>query len=377
MSSLYLHIPFCCHKCPYCDFYSRVGSPQQVAEYVDLLCSHLLLLPKQHPETKDLQTIFFGGGTPSLLESEQAAQILRLLRATFGVDENAEISLEANPGTLDERKLNGYRSAGINRLSLGVQSLRDEQLQLLGRIHSAAQAREAVLMARAAGFDNLSLDLIFNLPGQNCRSLQEEALELLELQPEHLSLYGLSFEEGTEFAARRQAGELQPVPEEEAADQYLLLHKLLQQAGFEHYEISNFARPGFRCRHNQIYWQRGACMAVGCGGHSFISSGYGERRVVPADLDRYRQRLSCGENPDELLEGFGRRAAMVETIYLAMRTSDGLSRAGFLTEYGQTPEEAFPQVFRKLEGRLQLKDDHWRFDLSGWLLYDHFISEFF
>jgi oxygen-independent coproporphyrinogen-3 oxidase len=377
MSSLYLHIPFCCRKCPYCDFYSQAGDPQQLADYVDLLCRDLRQLSKQHPDSAELKTIFFGGGTPSLLEARQVRRILELLRNEFGLEGDAEISLEANPGTLDGEKVEGYRAAGVNRLSLGVQSLRDEQLQLLGRIHSAEQAREAVALARGAGFANLNLDLMFNLPGQDCRALDEELRELLDLNPEHLSLYGLSFEEGTEFASRQQSGTLQPVAEEEAAAQYRLLHDRLQQAGFEHYEISNFARPGFRCRHNQVYWQRRACLAAGCGAHGFDAAGYGSRWAVPPDLDRYRQRLEKDENPAELLETFDRREAMAETLYLALRTSDGLSVGDFQERFGQSPEAIFRRQFLKLQPRLQRKNDRWCFDLDGWLLYDHLISQFF
>jgi len=377
MISLYLHIPFCLRKCPYCDFYSQAGSQRELDEYVDLLCRQLRLLVRQQPQRTELETIFFGGGTPSLLQAAQVERILKLLRDCFGVAATAEISLEANPGTLDAEKLNGYRAAGVNRLSLGVQSLCDEQLQQLGRVHSAEQARTAVSLARAAGFSNLSLDLMFNLPGQDCCALEAELQELLELQPEHLSLYGLSFEEGTEFAARLQAGVLQAVDEEEAAAQYRLLHRQLQQAGYEHYEISNFARPGFRCRHNQTYWQRRSCLAAGCGGHSFTAAGYGERWAVPADLARYRQRLLRDEDPAELLERFDRRGAMAETLYLALRTRDGLARSEFRERFGQTPEEVCPRAFQQLRGRLHLENDHWRFDLTGWLLYDHLISRFF
>jgi len=376
MSSLYLHIPFCCRKCPYCDFYSLVGTPQQLDEYVDVLCNHLQFLLTTNPDLPALRTIFFGGGTPSLLKSDQVGRILDFLKSGFGLRDDAEISLEANPGTLDAEKLCGYRAAGINRLSLGVQSLRDDHLQLLGRVHTAGQAQSSVAQARAAGFDNINLDLMFNLPGQDRKALEEELEALLELRPEHLSLYGLSFEEGTEFSARLQKGELKPVEEQESAAQYRQLHHRLQQVGFEHYEISNFARPGFRCRHNQIYWQRSNCLGAGCGAHSFTSVGYGRRLAVPPDLERFRQRLEKGKDPAELLETFDRQGAMAETIYLALRTRDGLSQTDFLKRFGQTPEEVFPLAFQQLRERLRFEDDGWRFDLQGWLLYDHLISQF-
>lgn len=376
MSSLYLHIPFCSRKCPYCDFYSQVGDARQLDEYTDLLCQHLRLLQNQNPETDELETVFFGGGTPSLLNADQVQRILSQLHDSFGCAANVEISLEANPGTLDARKLDDYREAGVNRLSIGVQSLRDDQLELLGRIHSAEQARSAVGMARAAGFDNVSLDLMFNLPGQDCHSLTQELEGLLALQPEHLSLYGLSFEEGTEFAARQQAGELQAVDDEESAAQYMMLHGELKAAGFEHYEISNFARPGRRCQHNQVYWKRGACLAAGCGAHSYYDNGWGERRLVPPGLEQYRQRLADGQDPSEQLEIFDRQSAMAETLYLGLRTSDGIDRQAFFTLFGVYPEEAYPEAFSQLEGRLLRHGEHWSFSPESWLLYDHLISHF-
>lgn len=376
MSSLYLHIPFCSSKCPYCDFYSQVGSSQQLDEYIELLCTHLQFLHHSSPDPVKLETIFFGGGTPSLLTPDQVGTILQQLSKTFGITAEAEISLEANPGTLDGQKLEGYRSEGINRLSLGVQSLRDEQLQMLGRIHSSIEAIRAVEMIRSAGFENLSLDLIFNLPGQSSDSLEKELEELLALRPEHLSLYGLSFEEGTVFEACQRAGEISAVDEDESAAQYLMLHQKLQAAGYEHYEISNFSRPGYRSCHNQVYWQRRSCLAAGCGAHSFNAAGWGERRVVPPDLVRYRNCLERQQDPSEQVETFGRKEAMAETLYLALRTSDGIDSRSFAELYGEAPDCAFPRAFALLSEHLQQNGDRWSFRPESWLLYDHLISHF-
>ncbi len=376
MSSVYLHIPFCRSKCPYCDFYSQVGSPQQLAEYFSLLGRQIEFLELQFPQSPSLKTIFFGGGTPSLLSAEQIGQLLHLLKKTFGFIADAEITLEANPGTLDAEKLIGYRRAGVNRLSLGVQSLCEHRLQTLGRGHSTAEAKHAVELARNAGFDNLSLDLMFALPGQQLAELEVELRELLALQPEHLSLYGLSYEPGTEFAARKARGELREAPEQSYEQQYRLLHRLLTAGGFEHYEISNFARKGFRCRHNQVYWKRQACMALGCGAHGFSLNGWGERSYVRTDLDSYRDKLAAGENPVELLECFDQQGAMAETVYLALRTADGLSREVFHQQFGNYPEKAFPKAFAQLKSHLRLVDNHWRLDFDAWLLYDHLISAF-
>lgn len=377
MSSLYLHIPFCRSKCPYCDFYSQVGTPQLLEEYVVLLGRQLQFLPHNNSEIKKLKTIFFGGGTPSLLSGSQVGQLLQQIEDSFTFSADIEITLEANPGTLDPAKLDGYRCAGVNRLSLGVQSLCEQRLQALGRSHSVAEARSAVRMARDAGFDNLSLDLMFALPGQRTSELEVELGDLLALQPEHLSVYGLSFEPDTEFAARKSSGELREADEQLYEQQYRLLHRLLTVAGFEHYEISNFARKGFRCRHNQVYWQRSDCLALGCGAHGFsLRRGWGERTYVPEDLDGYRGKLAAGEDPTETLERFERRSAMAETVYLALRTADGLSRRRFREMFGCDPEEAFPRAFVQRKEHLQRVDDHWRFGLDAWLLYDHLIGAF-
>lgn len=376
MSALYLHIPFCAGKCPYCDFFSTAHPPLPLADYVELLLLDLQQLRKSFPHSPPFETIYFGGGTPSLLSAQQIEQLLTRIQDLFGRAEGAEITLEANPGDLSAELLHAYRQAAINRLSLGVQSLNDDFLRLLGRRHSAAQAAEAVALARAAGFDNLSLDLIFALPGQGLRALDQDLAALLALAPEHVSLYGLTFEPGTPLTVRRERGELAAVNDDLYVEQYHLLANQLEQAGFEHYEISNFARPGRRCRHNQGYWRRQSCLAVGAGGHGFSARGWGERRHIPADLEGYQSRLQNGDNPAEVLETFDRLAAMKEYAYLALRTSDGIEQRDFERRFGCSFERAFPEALKKLRGQLHNDGSHWFLKRSGWLLYDHLISEF-
>lgn len=377
MSSFYLHIPYCQRKCDYCDFYSLpIDSETELQQYAELLLHEIELLAEQRPGHGPLETVFFGGGTPSLLTAEQIDSILRQLDTKFGLAPQCEISVEANPGTVTAEKLQGYRHAGVNRLSLGVQTLNDDQLRQLGRIHSAAEARQAIEIARQAGFTNLSLDLIFALPGQTLQQLEQDVSGLLEFNPEHLSLYGLSFEPGTPLTKRQHQGLVAEPDEQFYADSYLLTDRLLTAAGFEHYEISNFAKPGFRCRHNQAYWQRQTCLAAGCGAHSFFASGWGERWMVEASLANYRQRLDRSELPLEQLEEFDRQAAMAEYAYLNLRTADGLSRSSFKQLFGSFPEEEFAAAFSRTSERLQRSADRWHFDLQGWLLYDHLISAF-
>ncbi len=377
MSSFYLHIPYCQQKCDYCDFYSQpLANTAELQRYVELLLLEIDLLAAHRQGHGPLETVFFGGGTPSLLSAEQIDTILRRLAANFGLTAHCEISLEANPGTISAEKLQGYRHAGVNRLSLGVQTLNDEQLRLLGRIHSANEAREAVALARQAGFSNLNLDLIFALPGQTLTMLEEDVTALLELKPEHLALYGLSFEPETPLSKRRDKGLLAEPDEQFYADSYLLIDRLVTAAGFEHYEISNFARPGHHCCHNQTYWQRKTSLAAGCGAHSFFADGWGERWATGMSLQSYYAQLEQAKMPMEQIESFDRQTAMSEHIYLALRTAEGLSRNRFKELFGTFPEQEFADAFRRNSGRIQKNGDSWRFDTQGWLLYDHLISAF-
>ncbi len=379
MSSLYLHIPFCSRKCPYCDFFSLVGTEQQIDGYVDLLLKHLQLLAEDDSQQlTPLKTVFFGGGTPSLLSAHQLDAILRQIEATFSLENSPEISLEANPGTLDGQKLADYRQVGINRLSLGVQSLNDKKLQTLGRIHSVDQVYTSIAAARSAGFDNINLDLMFGLPGQGLADLEGEATRLLEFSPEHISLYGLSYEEGTDFYRQLQKGLLSSCDEDHYADQYRLLDELLANAGFEHYEISNFSQPGRNCLHNLNYWQRQTCWAIGTGAHSFIDLDCGERWHVPADLARYTEYLIRGQNPAEFLEGYDLNAAMREYIYLALRTRNGVDFRFFEDTFYYSFTEKFSTELRHIENYLEIDSasTSCHLTLSGWLIYDHLISQF-
>lgn len=374
--SLYLHIPFCRSKCPYCDFYSQVADQAQIDDYVDLLLRHLVWLGEQGLFSAPLGTVFFGGGTPSLLAAGQVDSILQQLRRTVGLSGAVEISLEANPGTVDLARLQGYRQAGVNRLSFGVQSLQQDALQLLGRGHSTTEAVQAVTWGRQAGFDNIGCDLMFGLPGQGRNQLLQDLDALLQLQPDHLSCYGLTVEEGTPFEQQNHRGTLSLPDEDTFAELYLTVHDLLVAADFEHYEISNYARPGRRCRHNLGYWHRHTCLAVGAGAHSFIADGYGTRREVAADLKRYRQRLIQGRDPAVTLETFDRQGAMAETLYLGLRCREGVADDEFRRQFGMGVAEAFPEAVRRCGERLTFDRGRWRFDLQGWLLFDHFICFF-
>jgi oxygen-independent coproporphyrinogen-3 oxidase len=376
MTGLYIHVPFCRSKCPYCDFFSLPAAAGELAAYPGLLRRQLAAARRSGLWTGPFSTVFFGGGTPSLLPAAAVGELLAAAGDLFGLAPGAEITLEANPGTLSAQSLAGFRAAGVNRLSLGLQSLDARNLQRLGRGHSAAQGEEAVRLARGAGFDNVGLDLIYGLPGQTEAALAEEIGRFLALAPDHLSCYGLTVEEGTPFHRLQRSGALQLPEEETAADLFRLLDDRLPAAGLRHYEIANYALPGRECRHNLGYWARSPYLGLGGGAHSFLDRGWGERRAAAPDLERYRRLVEEGAEATELLERFDRRGAMAETLYLGLRTAGGVEEAAFCARFGTGVAEAFPEGVRRAGERLALRDGRWRFDLDGWLLYDHLITPF-
>ncbi|MHB8707960.1 MAG: radical SAM family heme chaperone HemW [Desulfuromonadales bacterium] len=375
MLGLYLHIPFCRRKCPYCDFFSVEGHAAQLRGYPALLRRHLGWAAG-HGWRGPVDTVYFGGGTPSLLSARAVGSLLSAIDQRFGLASDAEITLEANPGTVTAARLTGYRAAGVNRLSLGLQSLDPRQLTTLGRLHGREDALQAVAWARRAGFANLSLDLIFALPGQLLANLDEELDRYLDLAPEHLSCYGLTAEPDTPFHHRVQAGELQLPDGEFYAEAFLLLHERLTAAGYAHYEIANYARPGQACRHNLGYWGRRPYLGLGAGAHSFRDSGWGERWAVPPDLAAFGEAVRRLQEPAGRIEGFTRSGAMSETLYLGLRTRMGVNDAAFRARFGSTVAEAFPAAVVQLRPWLTLEDGYWRMTVAGWLLFDRLIQEF-
>ncbi|ORJ58294.1 radical SAM family heme chaperone HemW [Geothermobacter hydrogeniphilus] len=372
MSGLYLHIPFCRRKCPYCDFYSRDDCLDQLADYHQLLIRQLQLATAagwQGP----FATVFFGGGTPSLLAPAQLGTILEAVAAGPGLAADAEISVEINPGTLTMNYLEDLRACGVNRLSIGVQSMNDRRLRQLRRLHDVVAVRKVVARARAAGFEQISCDLMFALPGQTPAELATDLERLLELRTEHVSIYGLSLEEGTPWGRDPRPA----LPEQETyAEMYEQIHHRLTAAGYGHYEISNFARAGAECRHNLGYWRRTACLGLGAGAHSFCSRAWGQRLAVPPDLDSYRSMLTAGIDPMRSLEKFDRRGAMAETAYLGLRTAVGVDVAAFQERFGCSFDTVFNAPLERLAGQLTACDGCRRFGWRQWLIYDRLIREF-
>jgi len=375
---LYLHIPFCRRKCPYCAFVSR-ESDGDPGGYVELLLEEMRLTsPGSAPEAP-LESIYFGGGTPSLLEPGHAARLIQLATGTFGLTETAEITLEANPGTVDPERLAGFRSAGVNRLSLGVQSFDDRMLTALGRIHTARQARDAFSAARLAGFENIGIDLIHALPGQTKGMWLTELEQALLLAPEHISVYGLSLEEGTPFAERY--GEDDPLlPDEElSAEMFEAADELLVAHGYEHYEIANYARPGCRSRHNNGYWHRDGYLGLGAGAHSFLrEEGYGTRFSNAPDVEEYAGAIRQGKLPRLDVTPLTRDDAMAECMFLGLRMADGVRFDRFEREFGVAMKEVYGRELSELadQGLIVRDDAGVRLTRRGMLLSNRVFMQF-
>ena len=376
-ASLYLHIPFCQRKCGYCDFNSFDSPGMSLDEYESLLRDELADTARYYPVT-GVPTVYFGGGTPSLLRPEQVARLLQSAGARFPLDADAEITLEVNPGTVTPESLAGYREAGVNRLSVGVQSLDDRELALLGRIHTSARALETIAAARRAGFANIGLDLMHSLPGQSLGRWEETLRLATELGAEHISAYGLSIEEGTPFASMVASGDITVIDPELAADMFELTAELLSGAGYEHYEISNFARPGCRSRHNQVYWRRGSYLGFGAGAHSFVRQpGFGLRWENPPDLAEYASRLRGGA-ACAVKQTVSREDAMAEFFFLGLRMLDGVDLAAFDGEFGISAETQFPGVIERnvAAGLLCREGVMLRFTRRGVMLANRVLAEF-
>ena len=350
--SLYLHFPFCERKCRYCDFLSGPASDEARENYMQLLCREIVL---RREEVKGpVDTIFIGGGTPSLMTPSQLSRLMETIYDTFQIsaDEsdpeiNIEISMEINPGTADREKLSAYRRTGVNRLSIGVQSFSDAELQMLGRIHSAYQARKIFGEARKAGFDNINLDLMSALPGQTRESWSRTLREAASLQPEHISAYSLIIEEGTPFAALYDAGQLKDLPsEEEDRAIYHYTGDFLAEKGYLRYEISNYAKEGYACRHNCGYWTGHEYLGLGLGASSDLG---GERFHNPSDLKEYREAVESGSENSLRRERqrMTREDRMEEFMFLGLRMTGGVSERAFKERFGCTLHEVFGDVIRR------------------------------
>jgi oxygen-independent coproporphyrinogen-3 oxidase len=362
---IYIHIPFCPQKCHYCDFNSYPLGSQPTQPYVDALVTEIRSaapLVKGLPEP--FATVFFGGGTPTTLEPTQFRQILSAVRETLPLDVDAEITTEANPGTVDRAKLSGVRESGVNRLSLGVQALDDRLLRTLGRVHDVGRVHDSVEAARAAGFDNLSLDLMFGLPGQSPEDWSATLEGTLSFGVEHLSIYSLIVEPGTAFWSWRERGGL-PLPEEEAElGMYELALRRTREEGYSQYEVSNFAKPGRQCRHNLVYWRNEPYLGFGAGAVSYWG---GVRRTNVLRPAAYVERVTAGADLVVSSEEATPLQSLGETMMLGLRLLEGVDVREVTNRHGIDPCQQYAgHVSRMTQaGLLALEDHRLRLTPSG------------
>lgn len=367
---IYIHIPFCRSKCDYCDFYSLAGREDRMGDYQKALLAHL---KETAPFAKEYQvdTIYFGGGTPSFYGSKRIAELVAAVRRLFHVTRDVEITMEANPDSVDQRSLLKLRRAGVNRLSLGVQSACEEELRSLHRPHTFQQAKAAVAAAKGAKLKNISLDLIYGLPGQDCDSWHATVEAALALEPEHLSCYGLKVEDGTPLACRVAAGESLP-DDDQQADCYLWTVSRLAQDGYYQYEISNFARAGFQSRHNLKYWLGKPYLGFGPGAHS----DFGERRYAfGRDLEGYISGVLSGGSIVSENELIPKRERGSEYLMLRMRTVRGIEEWEYRREYYMSFEPIEQKLieFERM-GWAVRQDRRWHFTPQGFLLSNQLIG---
>ena len=376
--SLYVHIPYCQAKCPYCDFNSYAAARWPEERYARALADELrgyVALPPWQGAT--VATIYFGGGTPSLFRPATIGWLLDSIAACLRVAPDVEVTLEANPGTVARARLADFRSAGVNRLSLGVQSFQPALLATLGRIHSADDARTAIVAARAAGFDNLSLDLIFSVPGETRSAWASDVAEVVRHAPEHISVYSLTYEPSTPFHARRVRGQLVALDEELDLWMYQHARAALAAAGYAQYEISNFALPGAAARHNRSYWRGTDYLGLGAGAHSYASvPGWGRRWSNERVPERYVDGVGSGDAV-AAREDLSFETAAAEFVFLGLRETAGIDPTEFTTRFGRPLEEVHPEVpsFRR-DALLVERDGRLALSERGLLIADAIFASF-
>lgn len=374
---IYAHIPYCVKKCAYCDFISAaVGTNEaEMEDYAAALRAEILReAPPLRARFGDAATIYIGGGTPTVLPAKLLAGIIETIREAAGTP--AECTVEANPGTVDEDDLTQLRAAGADRLSLGVQSFDDRLLRVIGRIHTAAEARAAFHVARAAGFRNISIDLMYGLPTQTLADLKHSVAAALALAPEHISVYGLIVEEGTPFAAAEAAGRLALPTEDAAEEMYDWLMRELPAQGFVRYEISNFARAGFESRHNLGYWRNVPYLGVGAGAHGYAD---GVRWANESDTHAYISGIRADMSVRTPEDAERTRAnAMEEYAFLALRTAEGIDEEDFRRTFGAAMDEVYADVIAKYtaQGLLRRSENHVALTEAGMKLGNEVFAAF-
>jgi oxygen-independent coproporphyrinogen-3 oxidase len=364
LAGIYIHVPFCRAKCPYCDFYS-IADDSRIPDYLDGLCAEL---SRCRHAGQPADSIYFGGGTPSLLTADAVGRILDAVGRRFVLSGDAELTLEVNPGTVSRISLAAYRSLGINRINIGLQAFDDPTLAFLGRIHTAGQGRDAFDWARAAGFDNVGLDLIYAVPGQTRRQWQAQMAQAVHLSPEHLACYSLTVEPDTPLAHRVADGGVRLPSEKMSADLFDLTAAYLNANGYRQYEISNFAKPTAagppdrRSRHNRKYWSAAPYLGFGPAAHSFIDPA---RWWNHRFLDRYLADLAAGKAPIAQREVLTRTQRLTEFVYLGLRQTAGIDKANFESRFAEGFDARFEPQLTRLADEGLIENAGTRIRLTG------------
>lgn len=371
---LYIHIPFCVRKCPYCDFNTFPLERGAVRKFLSAVKSELQLLAREFSPPL-LDTVFIGGGTPTVLSGAQLSELMECVAQSVGLAEGAEVTVEANPGSVTVNGLRAMVGSGVTRVSMGVQSFSDEMLQRIGRNHTVRDVYASYEAIRSAGIENVNFDLMYALPGQSVADWEHTLSQALSLQPEHFSCYSLIIEEGTPFAILHRRGELDVPEEDDEARMYELTVEAMAHAGYDHYEISNFARPGYRCRHNLLYWRNQQWLAAGPGAHACWK---GVRFWNVPALDAYIEAIEGGRLPVEGSELRNLDDQMDETVMLALRLTEGLSLAEWTSRFGRDLSEVYGDTVARLTewGMLETRAGRLRLTSRGRMIGNRVIAEF-
>jgi oxygen-independent coproporphyrinogen-3 oxidase len=375
-AGIYIHIPFCRARCSYCDFATGAYEGRLAERYTRAVASEIAQVRPSLEDSMDVDTIYFGGGTPSLLTGAQAATILEAVHKRFRVREGAEVTMEMNPGSVAPDTLREFRALGITRASFGAQTFDDRELRKLGRTHTVEETRRTFSDLRAAGFENISFDLIAGLPGQTLDAWSHNLKESLALAPEHLSFYLLEVHKGTPLADQIRRG-LQPEPDDDlAAEMYRMMLKEAEAAGYEHYEISNLCRPGFQSRHNTKYWMGEPVYGYGCSAHSY--DGRRTRWSNERDATRYTELLEMERTPVVETIELDARAARAESIFLGLRLMRGVNLREHQARFGSSLRDEYSADLERLSdaGLIEFNDDFIKLTPAGALLSNEVFSLF-
>jgi oxygen-independent coproporphyrinogen-3 oxidase len=374
-NGIYIHIPFCRARCSYCDFATGAYETELAQRYVRAVANEIRSCTPAD-EAAPADTVYFGGGTPSLLAPSQVAHILEAVRARFRVAEDAEVTMEMNPGTVTPEALRGFRALGVNRASFGAQTFDDLELKRLGRTHTSGDVRRTFSLLREAGFTNISFDLIAGLPSQTLAQWSRNLDEALILRPEHLSFYILEVHEGTPLADQiRRGRELQP-DDDLAAEMYRTMLARAAAAGYEHYEISNLCLPGFESRHNTKYWKNEAVYGFGCSAHSY--DGGRTRWSNERDAARYTSLVEAGQSPVVETTGLDERAARAESVFLGLRLMRGISLSEHRSRFGVDLRDDYTSDLERLSaaGLIEVSEDSLKLTTTGALLSNEVFATF-